>query len=143
VTKTGLSLGVGTTYYFSIKAENGAGLQSGPTTSNGQYVAATSTPPAAPTPQPKPAEGIRAYPNPSSISSGLVTFSISPAAGGEIGIYTVSGRLVKTLPAALGTATVTWNGTNTGGEKVKPGLYIYRTLDNSGNALTGKLVLNK
>lgn len=36
VTKTGLPLTHGTTYYFSVKAENGAGLQSGVTSSDGQ-----------------------------------------------------------------------------------------------------------
>jgi len=38
VTRTGLSLGVGTTYYFTVKAENAAGLQSSVVNSNGQMV---------------------------------------------------------------------------------------------------------
>lgn len=38
VTHTGLSLSYGKTYYFSVKAENGAGLVSTYTTSDGQYV---------------------------------------------------------------------------------------------------------
>jgi M6 family metalloprotease-like protein len=42
VTRTGLSLTQGQTYYFSVKAENGAGLQSGATNSNGAQVDATS-----------------------------------------------------------------------------------------------------
>ncbi len=35
---TGLNLNYGTTYYFTVKAENGAGLMSGNTSSNGQTV---------------------------------------------------------------------------------------------------------
>ncbi|MCX5786245.1 MAG: lectin like domain-containing protein [Elusimicrobia bacterium] len=40
-TTTGLSLANGVTYYFTIKAENGAGLQSGAANSNGQTVDTT------------------------------------------------------------------------------------------------------
>jgi hypothetical protein len=40
VTKTGLSLTVGQTYYFSVKAVNGAGLTGNATNSNGQTVVA-------------------------------------------------------------------------------------------------------
>ena len=49
VTKTGLSLTNGQTYYFSVKAVNGAGLTGSATNSNGQTVQTTdSTPPSAP-----------------------------------------------------------------------------------------------
>ena len=47
VTKTGLTLTVGQTYYFSVKAVNGAGLTGSATNSNGQTVVDT-TPPSAP-----------------------------------------------------------------------------------------------
>ena len=48
VTKTGLTLTVGQTYYFSVKAVNGAGLTGSATNSNGQTVVTDSTPPSAP-----------------------------------------------------------------------------------------------
>ena len=38
VVVTGLNLNYGTTYYFTVKSENGAGLMSGNTSSNGQTV---------------------------------------------------------------------------------------------------------
>ena len=47
MTKTGLTLSVGQTYYFSVKAVNGAGLTGSATNSNGQTVVDT-TPPSAP-----------------------------------------------------------------------------------------------
>jgi uncharacterized membrane protein len=47
VTKTGLSLTVGTTYYFSVQARNGAGLWSGVGVSDGIKVIGTVTPPTA------------------------------------------------------------------------------------------------
>ena len=40
VTRTSLTLSIGTTYYFSVYAVNGSGLHSSTTTSNGQYIAA-------------------------------------------------------------------------------------------------------
>ncbi|OGS19030.1 MAG: hypothetical protein A3J83_04780 [Elusimicrobia bacterium RIFOXYA2_FULL_40_6] len=46
VTKTGLTLTMGTTYYFSVKAENGAGLQTANTTySDGQFIKLDATAP--------------------------------------------------------------------------------------------------
>ena len=45
VTKTGLNLTNGQTYYFTVKTENGSGLQSAPVNSNGQTVNADLTPP--------------------------------------------------------------------------------------------------
>ncbi|PCJ78967.1 MAG: hypothetical protein COA57_15885, partial [Flavobacteriales bacterium] len=47
VTDTGLSLSVGQTYYYSVKALNGAGLFSNVTNSNGQYLASPIPPPTA------------------------------------------------------------------------------------------------
>ena len=47
VTKSGLTLSVGQTYYFSVQAVNGAGLTGSATNSNGQTVVDT-TPPSAP-----------------------------------------------------------------------------------------------
>ena len=44
---TGLNLNYGATYYFTVKAENGAGLESGLTTSDGIYIAQPTAPPTA------------------------------------------------------------------------------------------------
>ena len=48
VTKTGLSLTTGQTYYFSVKAINGVGLTGPATNSNGQTVGTDATAPSAP-----------------------------------------------------------------------------------------------
>ena len=48
VTRAGLSLSFNTTYYFNVYAQNGIGLVSSTTSSNGQYVAQDYTPPSAP-----------------------------------------------------------------------------------------------
>ncbi|OGS23528.1 MAG: hypothetical protein A2297_05490 [Elusimicrobia bacterium RIFOXYB2_FULL_48_7] len=130
VTKTGLTLTVGTTYYFSVKSENGVGLQSTATNSNGQYITAAAI----------PAGEVNAYPNPYSIASGKpVKFAFSGSNNGDVSIYTTSGRLVKKLSAAA--AEVSWDGANETGEKVKVGLYVYCITDGSGNKKTGKLLI--
>jgi hypothetical protein len=48
VTKTGLTLTIGSTYYFSVKAVNNAGLESAAANSNGQFVRGDTTAPGAP-----------------------------------------------------------------------------------------------
>ncbi len=48
VTRTGLSLTMGQTYYFSVKAVNGVGLVGPAATSKGQKVGTDTTPPSAP-----------------------------------------------------------------------------------------------
>ena len=48
VTKSGLTLTVGQTYYFSVKAVNGVGLTGSAANSNGQTVVTDSTPPSTP-----------------------------------------------------------------------------------------------
>ena len=48
ITKTGLSLTTGQTYYFSVKAQNGVGLWGSATNSNGQTVGTDTTAPSAP-----------------------------------------------------------------------------------------------
>ena len=47
VTKTGLTLSVGQTYFFSVQAVNGVGLTGSATNSNGQTIVIDSTPPSA------------------------------------------------------------------------------------------------
>ncbi|OGS26168.1 MAG: hypothetical protein A2297_06375 [Elusimicrobia bacterium RIFOXYB2_FULL_48_7] len=142
VTKTGITLTVGTTYYFSVKAQNGIGLIGLPANSNGQYAAvtpSTGTPPVVTIP-----EGIHAYPNPVDFSSNAATkFVISDTTGAKIEIYSTSGRLVRKLTAGAGSSTIDWNGKNEAGEKVSRGIYIYKITGNAGTSVTGKLVLKR
>jgi hypothetical protein len=62
--------------------------------------------------------------------------------GSSIKIFTVSGRLVRTLKAdANGTAA--WDQSNEGGSSVGSGLYIYLITDNHGGKFKGKLAIIK
>jgi len=143
VTKTGLALSIGTTYYFSVKAEDGAGLQSSTTTSNGQYGLGICCPPP-PEPEPAPAvnPAVKAYPNPMRFTgSNTMKFRIPGASGGEVSIYTVSGKLVRKISSATGTAA--WDCRNEAGETVKHGLYIYKITGSSGDTATGKIAVTR
>lgn len=66
VTADSLSLVNGQTYYFSVKAENGAGLQSAPYVSNGQTVVIASID------EQIAANGLSVYPNPFSTSTTII-----------------------------------------------------------------------
>jgi len=87
-------------------------------------------------------EAIHAYPNPCKISAlNPAKFRIpNSGTGGEVGIYTVSGRLIRKL---AGGAEITWDGTNTDGERIGRGIYIYKITSSSGDSVTGKLALTK
>jgi len=84
------------------------------------------------------------YPNPGKpTTSNPSRFIMNDNAGGEVNIYTLSGRLVKKLTVAPGSGSAPWDGTNTDGEKARQGIYIYRITSNAGGALTGKLALTR
>jgi hypothetical protein len=122
VTRTGLILTVGKTYYFSVKAVNGTGLGSNATNSDGQLVGTGGGT--------SPGEdeiGAKVYPNPYTYSEGNpVTFSVNETTGGEVKIYTISGKLVKKLLIAI-----------------KSGLYIYSITDSERNKKTDKLLITQ
>jgi hypothetical protein len=133
VTKTDLSLTVGVTYYFTVVAVNGVDLESNPTNSNGQVVVKRSGDDI----------DVKAYPNPLVISEGdQITFSVSGATGGEVKIYTISGKLVKKLVLGAGESEVDWDVLNEEGNSIKAGLYLYTVTDGDGNKKTGKLVIS-
>ncbi|OGS28136.1 MAG: hypothetical protein A2297_09615 [Elusimicrobia bacterium RIFOXYB2_FULL_48_7] len=230
VTASGLTLTVGVTYYISVQAENGVGLQSAAANSNGQVVVApdttgpavsavaaqnitqtgatiiwttdepstsqveygrsisygrvtidnpamdtahsvalpeliagsvyhyriisrdasnnettsgdyTFTTSAAAGPIP---ETIHAYPNPCKISPAApIKFRAGSGNISEVGIYTVSGRLIKRLSAVPGasSAEINWDGANADGQKVSRGIYIYKLTSSAGDTITGKIVL--
>jgi hypothetical protein len=91
-----------------------------------------------------PAPGaVRVFPNPwkSNVHASLpVTFDSLPP-NATIKIFTVSGRIVKTLEASSGSTT--WDRTNDGGDKVASGIYLYSITDVLGNETSGKLAIVK
>jgi len=86
---------------------------------------------------------VRIYPNPwrgDKHAGKVVTFDQLPL-GATIKIFTVNGRLIKTLMPSATTAT--WDLTNNTEDKVGSGLYIYLISDNQGNKIRGKLAVIK
>jgi len=84
----------------------------------------------------------RIYPNPFRSARGdtTITFDQMPA-DSTIKIFTVSGRLVKTLNATLD--KIPWDLTNDSGDKVASGIYLYVITDNQGNKTRGKFTIIK
>ncbi len=70
--------------------------------------------------------GAVAYPNPFSLSehAGLTFWGIS-VAHAKIQIFTLAGKLVKTLEETYGAGKVSWDGRNEKGVKVSRGVYVF------------------
>jgi hypothetical protein len=66
-----------------------------------------------------------AGPNPFRGSSAL-RYALPPRAEAAIRIYAVSGRLVRTIPATPGAATVSWDGRDENGRDAPSGVYFAR-----------------
>jgi hypothetical protein len=134
ITKTGLSLNRGDIYYFTVKAVNGAGLESNATNSDGQLVEGSSG-------LPGDDIDVKVWPGPFSFTKDTqITFTVNGTAGGEVKIYTISGKLVKELVIEAGESEVNWDVLNEDGNSITAGLYIYTVTDEQGNKKTGKLV---
>jgi flagellar hook assembly protein FlgD len=80
-------------------------------------------------------------PNPFS-SKTKIRYSISESSKIEINIRDFSGKLIKELvnrKETAGEKSVSWDGTNTLGQKVATGVYFY-TLESYKNRISGKIV---
>ncbi|HPD07853.1 T9SS type A sorting domain-containing protein [Patescibacteria group bacterium] len=85
------------------------------------------------------------YPNPFRGSTSL-KFKQAVAGPVTVGIYNMKGQLINTLvnaqPFTCGEHAINWDGKNSRGQKVTPGIYLYKiTVDHF--SLTGKMVLVK
>lgn len=74
-----------------------------------------------------------------------ISYSISRKARVELGIYDITGKLVRTLVNGTvepGSQSVTWNRTDNGGRRVANGTYCYR-LAVDGKSISGKAIVLK
>ena len=81
------------------------------------------------------------YPNPwrgdRHVSRGITFSNLSP--GSTIRIFTTSGRQAKELTSSG--PSVDWDRTNTVGEKVASGVYLFFIKDAAGHTARGKLAI--
>lgn len=101
------------------------------------------TPAKAPAPEAALMSGMepRVFPNPwRSDRDGAtsITFDRLPS-DSTVRVFTTSGREIKTLDAASGTAT--WDGTNDSGERVASGIYLFLVSDILGQEHSGKFAI--
>ena len=86
--------------------------------------------------------GVRAYPNPwrsDKHANTAVKFGNMPA-GSTVKIFTVSAEEVKKL-SADSSGAAQWDRTNSAGERIASGVYIYLVIDPHGNETSGKLAI--
>ena len=63
---------------------------------------------------------------------------------GELAIYDVTGRMVRSFPLSRETRSITWDGTDASGETVASGTYFYSVnFDEFGTAAVRKMTLLK
>jgi len=124
----------GTQYYFRVISRDAGNNSS----TSPDYTFTTLAPPVS------IVQTIHAYPNPYSPSDSItMKFRIpGDATGGEVNIYSISGRLIKKLIDSSA-AEIQWNGTNMHGEKVARGIYSYKTTSCSGDSVTGKIAVTR
>ena len=90
------------------------------------------------------------YPNPADLSKGAVVKVAKipiDSVGTTISIYTLSGRLVRTLTEGAGIANDpglpykagTWDGSNISGERVASGVYVYVIRTQNRGSSTGRI----
>ncbi|MBU0502618.1 MAG: Ig-like domain-containing protein, partial [Candidatus Margulisbacteria bacterium] len=81
------------------------------------------------------------YPSPFKAAEGHTTITFANLASTcTIKIFTITGRLVRTLSETNGDRQHIWDVTNSGGEAVVSGLYIY-LVESADDKKTGKLVI--
>ena len=86
-----------------------------------------------------------ARPNPFNPST-TIAFTLGKAGHATLSIYTVDGRLVRTLldePRAAGPQTATWDGRDNAGRAAASGTYLYRLRSGDGFDASGRMTLVK
>src|SRR5262249_6850093 len=90
---------------------------------------------------PRPSLSVAIRPNPFSRVTGIA-FRPATAGRASLVIYDLAGRKVRRAfdgDAGAGVTEVEWDGTDDGGRRVSPGLYVVR-LAGPGGALTARLL---
>ncbi len=144
VTRPGLSLNAGATYYFSVVAENNLFLQSAKTVSDGQFIIGTEEPIITPPPEePEVNDKVAVYPNPHDFSAGVyMKFKVEEkvSAPATVKIYTLGGKLIRELVIPEGQDEVLWDGRNEERQDVAMGIYLV-SVRNNGAVYVRKAVV--
>ncbi|MFI5151544.1 MAG: N-acetylmuramoyl-L-alanine amidase [Bacteroidia bacterium] len=122
VTKTGLALVSGTTYYTSVRTTNHAGLVSGIVTSDGILYLGTST---GINNSPALSSRLYAFPNPFS-SLTTVAYTLSEAADVHITLIDVLGKQIFTSETGIETPGLHHVGIDAGALGLSSGIYFLR-----------------
>ena len=84
------------------------------------------------------------YPNPFNPAT-VISFDIDRAAQVELSVYNMLGRKIRTLfdeHASAGSYSITWDGTDSHGQRVASGVYFYR-LESADSSDSKKMLLLK
>ena len=133
VTKTGLTLSLNTTYYFTVKARDAANNWSAVKNSNGIVVLKAGTT--------SNLTNVKVGNNGQILSSTKQMTFTNITSKATLKIYTLSGKLVRTLTE--GNGSISWDGKDEKGKDVSRGVYMYNLKDTSGNKRHGKIAVKR
>jgi hypothetical protein len=91
-----------------------------------------------------PGEVLGVYPNPAYAGAAHILYRMSQASVVDVGIYDVTGQLVRKIEAGAfpgGVRRVSWDGRDEGGNPASGGIYLVRLVTGSGIHQTKRLVL--
>ena len=82
------------------------------------------------------------YPNPWRISSGVnIKFSLPARIIKRVEIFNMKGQKVRTLRSQFN--SFLWDGNDSNGKQVRPGIYLYKIVSNYGKIVHSKLLVLK
>ena len=82
------------------------------------------------------------YPNPWRISSGVyIKFSLPERIIKSVEIFNLKGQKVRTLQSQFN--TIRWDGKDSNGKQVRPGIYLYKIVSNCSKIIHSKLLILK
>lgn len=107
-------------YFYAVVAVGEEGMKSNPTEPVEVHIPPTSPPPSS------DIDGVFAAPNPCSLSMNDGVKFLNLPAKAVIRIYSPSGQIVREILHRDGTSRERWDLKSSNGERISPGVYIYR-----------------
>jgi hypothetical protein len=87
---------------------------------------------------------LQVYPNPFQIDKGHTQVSFDRlTADADIRIYKITGELVTRMTSSVTDGKILWDITNSEGDAVAPGVYVYVVTNAAGQKKNGKLAIIK
>jgi len=136
------NLTIGQTYYYWLESMDYSGIAN----VYDQIAQITIPDPSVNPPNNEPpiVYNFKNVPNPV-VGSTQFQFTLDTSSMISVSVYNLKGELVRILPSVMTqpdeAASIYWNGKDSNGNELKPGVYLYKLLVNGNTEETKKLIL--